>query len=61
MKIQEKLNKVLFGMLGSDALVTRWWDSPNHHWNLKSPNQVWEESENGKVEVIRYILSHAYR
>lgn len=61
MSDKEKLNTVLFAMLGNDALVSRWWDIPNRHWDMQTPNQVWKECEEGRVEVIRYILSHAYR
>lgn len=56
---QEKLNKILFAMLGSEHLVDMWWDSPNRHWNLQTPNEIWNGTREGKTEVIRYILSYA--
>lgn len=59
MNDKEKLNKVLFALLGSDDLVTGWWDSPNRNWNMQTPNTIWEKSREGKVEVIRYILNQA--
>ena len=61
MSDKEKLNTVLFAMLGNDALVSRWWDSPNRHWDMQTPNKIWEESREGKIEVIRYILNQASR
>lgn len=61
MSDKEKLNKVLFAMLGNNDLVYGWWDSPNRHWEMQTPNHVWENSDEGRVEVIRYILNHAFR
>lgn len=52
------LNKMLYAMLGNNDLVFRWWDSPNRNWNLSTPNQIWNESDEGKREVIQYILGH---
>jgi hypothetical protein len=57
---KEKLNIVLFSMLGSDELVERWWRSPNYHWALSTPDDIWESSEDGKKQVIQYILGHAF-
>jgi hypothetical protein len=58
---KEKLNIVLFSMLGSDELVGQWWRSPNYHWALSTPDDVWESGEDGKKQVIQYILGHAFR
>lgn len=57
---REHLDKVLFAMLGSDELVVGWWSSPNYHFNLSTPNDIWYSGEDGQIEVSRYILSHAY-
>jgi hypothetical protein len=59
MKSKEKLNDVLYSMLGSTTLVNRWWDGQNYHFNMSTPNEVWESSDEGKLEVAKYILSHA--
>lgn len=49
-----KLNKMLFGLLGSDQLVSQWWNSPNKAFDLKTPNELWATDE-GKKRVIEYI------
>lgn len=55
-KKAEKLNKVLFALLGRDELVKSWWDSPNYHFKLSTPNEVWNANDEGKRAVIRYVL-----
>lgn len=52
----EKLDIILFAMLGSKELVAKWWDSPNYHFKLSTPNEVWNASDDGKREVINYVL-----
>jgi hypothetical protein len=55
----DKLEQVLFAMLGREDLVKKWWDSPNYHFKLSTPNEVWNASDDGKREVIEYVLGHA--
>lgn len=49
-----KLNKILFALLGSDELVSKWWNSPNKAFDLKTPYEMWE-TDDGKKRVIEYI------
>ena len=49
-----KLNKMLFGLLGSEELVSKWWNSPNKAFDLKTPNELWA-TDDGKKQVIEYI------
>lgn len=55
----DKLDIILLAMLGSKELVANWWISPNLHFKLSTPNEVWNASDEGKQEVIRYVLGHA--
>ena len=45
---------LLESMVGPN-LVEKWWDSPNRHWDMKTPNQQWEEDPKS---VFKYLLSH---
>ena len=51
----EQVNRMLRMMLGSDELVTRWWESDNLHWGLKKPSEIWQKDPH---EVYAYILNH---
>ena len=51
------LNVLLYRMLGSEDLVSRWWHTPNRHWLYRSPYAVWREDPK---RVEDYILSFAY-
>lgn len=61
MNAVEKLNRILFSLLGSDELVKRWWDSPNYHFNLSTPNEIWNTDDEGKKRVVKYVLDAASR
>ena len=54
MTLREKCNMLLESMVGPN-LVEKWWDSPNRHWDMKTPNQQWEEDPKS---VFKYLLSH---
>ena len=53
-----KLNKILFAMLGSEELVTKWWSSPNKAFDLKTPTEVFAKN---KDAVVTYILNQYQR
>lgn len=36
-----ELNDLLFTLLGSDDLVSRWWHTPNMNWGGRTPYSVW--------------------
>jgi len=50
----EYLNKLLFAMLGSQELVTRWWLSPNRAFQGCCPRDVCEHT------VKQYLEGHTF-
>jgi hypothetical protein len=53
---KHELNDVLYRMLGSEDLVSRWWHSPNKFWDGSTPYDVWR----GDPQVVeRYIMGFA--
>ena len=56
---QQDLNRYLMGLLGSEAFVKRWWYSPNVHFKFDCPQEVWDGGDEGKREVISYVMGHA--
>jgi hypothetical protein len=42
------------GLLGSDALVEKWWNSPNKQFDNKCPVDVDHE------EVVKYLMWHTF-
>lgn len=53
--MDEKLNKLLKALLGSDELVQRWWNSPNRAFDGEIPDDLWNTSS-GRKRVYTYIL-----
>lgn len=53
--MDEKLNKMLKALLGSDELVQRWWNSPNRAFDGETPDDLWNTSS-GRKRVYTYIL-----
>ena len=47
-------NSMLMGLLGSDALVEKWWNSPNKQFDNKCPVDVDHE------EVVKYLMWHTF-
>jgi hypothetical protein len=56
--VKAVLNRYLFAMLGRAELVDTWWHSPNQHWRGRTPDQVYQEGEEGRKEVAQYITNH---
>jgi hypothetical protein len=52
------LDEILLSLLGSPELVTQWWTSPNEHFKLDTPQQVWNTDPKA---VAAYILDTYYR
>ena len=57
-KIKAALNECLMAMLGSEQLVSRWWDSPNRSFDMKTPNEMWEEDYD---RVRSYVVGFLQR
>lgn len=48
------LNPYLFGLLGNEELVNRWWSTPNKAFKDECP-------ENADIELVRdYIMWHSF-
>lgn len=50
-KIQ--MNRILLALLGSQERVLRWWDIPNKAFDLRTPNELWN---NGEQETVKNYL-----
>lgn len=54
---KNRLDGLLFAIVGSETLVERWWNSPNKAFDMQKPIDVFEvDSE----RVRDYIISCAY-
>ena len=56
--VREKLDVILFSMLGSRELVEKWWVSPNKAFDMRTPLSLMDDK---KHEVIDYVLGHALK
>lgn len=54
---QLTLNRALMSLLGSEEFVQRWWLSPNLYFKLQCPQEVWDQGDDGKHEVVSYVTS----
>lgn len=50
---KNRLNSLLFSILGSDELVEQWWDSRFKAFDMMTPNEMMELNSD---YVIQYIL-----
>ena len=57
--LKKQLVAIVFAMVGAD-LVDKWWNSPNKHWDLKTPLEVYESGLEGRMDVKSYLIFHAY-
>lgn len=55
---KHELNDLLYQLLGSDDLVSRWWHSPNKHWNMETPYSVWTRNPE---DVEKYITFFCFK
>lgn len=47
-------------LLGSDELVNKWWISPNKHWDMRTPEEVFEEDTNSVIDYLAGQLNGDY-
>jgi hypothetical protein len=53
-KLKDRLDEILFSMLGSQELVTRWWATPNKAFDMQPP-------EAADLMIVKdYIIWHAF-
>ena len=53
-KTNPSANSMLIAMLGSDALVEKWWVSPNKAFDNKCPVDVDQQI------VVEYLMWHSF-
>ena len=53
--IDEKANRILKALLGTDELVQRWWSSPNRAFDMQLPDDLWH-TNSGRTKVYKYLL-----
>lgn len=56
---KKQLDDFLYGMLGSEELVHKWWVSPNKAFDDRFPKDVYYQDPNGRQEVSDYINTYA--
>jgi hypothetical protein len=54
---KNKLDSILFAMLGNNELVEKWWDSPNKAFDMITPKEMLDLNHEC---VVNYILNHAF-
>jgi hypothetical protein len=52
-KAKAKCNAILIACVG-EALVSKWWYTPNRAFDLKTPAEVWETDD--WISVYKYLL-----
>lgn len=57
---RQQVNLYLKALLGKDELVEKWWLSKNKKFDMRTPEEVFNESNHGKECVINYVLAHCY-
>lgn len=55
--IKSDINHYLYAMIGRPELVDSWWHTPNKAFNMLTPNEVYQENEDGRKRVYTYVLS----
>lgn len=53
-KTRNLCNEMLFGLLGSEELVEKWWMSYNKEFN-KTPNEQWEIDPDSVFDYIGFF------
>lgn len=56
-ELEKEVDQYLLALLGSNESVNRWWDSPNKHWNGKTPRTVWETDPDS---VKNYVMQYCF-
>jgi hypothetical protein len=51
-------NRMLMGLLGSEAMVEQWWQSQNLAFELKTPQEVFDLNDQGQLNVLNYLSEH---
>lgn len=54
--VKSDINQHLYAMLGRVELVDGWWHSPNKAFDMKTPNEIYQENKDGRKRVYDYVL-----
>lgn len=54
---KDRINRMLFAMLGSWEFVDSWWKSSNVSFNFSTPYEVYEQQD-GPDKVFKYVAGH---
>jgi len=56
---KQRLDAILYLILGSNDLVHRWWHSPNEAFDGRLPKDVYYQDPHGRQEISDYIGAYA--
>jgi len=56
--VKDECDHMLKALLGSDAFVEKWWQSPNLYFNMKTPFEVFVQDADGRQSVYNYLAEH---
>jgi len=56
--VKDACDNMLKSLLGSDVFVEKWWQSPNLHFNMKTPFEVFVQDAAGRQSVYDYLAGH---
>lgn len=54
---KERLNGLLFAIMGSNTLVKRWWNKPHQDLDNKPPVEVYESDPKRVTNVILKVVN----
>lgn len=53
--IKSDVNKYLYKVLGNNFMVDSWWNTENFHFDLKTPEEVYQSGDQGRQQVYEYV------
>jgi hypothetical protein len=56
---KQRLDAILYLLLGSTDLVHKWWISPNKAFDDMMPKDVYYQDPQGRQEISDYISAYA--
>ena len=56
---KQRLDAILYLLLGSTDLVHKWWHSPNTAFDDRFPKDVYYQDPQGRQEISDYISAYA--
>ena len=53
--VKSDVNKYLYKVLGNNYMVDSWWHTENIHFDLNTPEEVYQQGDAGRQRVIEYV------